>query len=446
MSQRRKKNLTIVRIPEILRVQMLEDLRRPHPYAAERVGFLYTRSQKLKANVVLVIATEYSPVRDLDYIKDPSVGAKIGSTAIRGAMQQMLERQEGCFHVHLHGHRGRPSPSPTDQQSLPGVADSLANVSAEQVTGFLILSQDDFYCQLRLPGRSRLSSPEQITGVGFPMKFHFDSVRRAPESAVFHRQSFLGQHAQTLFENIQIGIVGYGGGGSHIGQQFAHIGIKQPVVFDDDHIEASNLNRLVGGTWKDVLRKALKTSIARRIYKAIFPGAKIVTVNCRWQDAPSILHGCDIVVGCADTYAERQQLEAECRRYLIPYIDIGMDIHKSGDDISMSGQIMLSMPGGPCFWCYGFLTEEKLGREAAKYGDIGGRPQVVWPNGVLASTAVGVIVELITGWTGRKNEGIYLEYDGNTGKIADHIRTQFCDKVCSHYPIEICGPVHLKSL
>jgi len=425
---------------------MLEDLRRPHPFAAERVGFLYTRSTKLDDSTVLVIATEYVPVADVDYIKDHSVGAKIGSTAIRVAMQRMFEAKGGCFHVHLHDHRGKPSPSYTDQQSLPGVVESLGNISAGQAVGLLILGEDNFYCQVRVSDHTRLSSPMQVTGVGFPMKFHFTSTQKPSESGVFDRQSFLGSNAQTLFGNVRIGIVGYGGGGSHVGQQLAHIGIKQPVVFDVDYIEASNLNRLVGGTWKDVLKKCLKTSIAKRIYKAILPSASIVTVNSRWQDAPQQLHRCDIVVGCVDTYAERQQLEAECRRYLIPYIDIGMDIHKSVDEASMSGQIMLSMPGGPCFSCFGFLTEEKLGREAAKYGNVGGRPQVVWPNGVLASTAVGLAVELITGWTNRKDQSIYLEYDGNTGKIDDHIRRRFCDKACSHYPFIDAGSVRFEAL
>ncbi|HWJ30353.1 MAG TPA: ThiF family adenylyltransferase, partial [Flavisolibacter sp.] len=159
------------------------------------------------------------------------------------------------------------------------------------------------------------------------------------------------------------------------------------------------------------------------------------------------LHSCDIVVGCVDSYAERQQLEAECRRYLIPYIDIGMDVYKVEEEApAMSGQVMLTLPGSSCFWCYGFLTEEKLAKEAAKYGNVGGRPQVVWPNGILASTAVGILVDLITGWTNRNTSNIYLEYDGNLGTIKDHIRLRFCDKNCTHYPVAEAGPVRFATL
>jgi hypothetical protein len=38
----------------------------------------------------------------------------------------------------------------------------------------------------------------------------------------------------------------------------------------------------------------------------------------------------------------------------------------------------------------GLLTDEKLGGEAARYGNAGSRPQVVWPNGVLAPRPSGL--------------------------------------------------------
>ena len=65
----------------------------------------------------------------------------------------------------------------------------------------------------------------------------------------------------------------------------------------------------------------------------------------------------------------------------------------------MSGQIILSAPGGPCMFCMHFLTDEKIGREVANYGAAGGRPQVVWANGVLASTAVGIADQHPDRWT-----------------------------------------------
>src|SRR5439155_3730957 len=84
------------------------------------------------------------------------------------------------------------------------------------------------------------------------------------------------------------------------------------------------------------------------------------------------------------------------------------------------GQVILSMPGSACMTCLGFLNEANLAREAALYGDAGPRPQVVWPNGVLASTAVGIAVDLLTNWTRSLRGAVYLMYDGNAGTITPH--------------------------
>jgi hypothetical protein len=164
--------------------------------------------------------------------------------------------------------------------------------------------------------------------------------------------------------------------------------------------------------------------------------ARVQALPCRWQDRPELLRTCDLVIGCVDSFAERQELEACCRRYLIPYIDIGMDVHPAGDEPPvMAGQVILSMPGGPCMFCLGFLTEDNLAREAAKYGAVGGRPQVVWPNGVLASTAVGVAVDLLTDWTRSLRGPVYLSYRGNDGTVQPHVRLQYMRPgPCPHYP------------
>lgn len=430
-----------LRIPQSLHQQMLEDLRRKHPYAEERVGFLHTTSKRLADNTVLVIATEYVPVADENYIEDDRVGAKINSAAIRAAMQRSLEKKGGCFHVHLHDHRGQPGPSRTDKNGLPGVAESLANVAPAQANGFLILSQDSFYASVKIPGQKAFLQPDAVSVVGKPMLFSFTVEKRA-KNRVYDRQSFLGESAQFVFEHIRVGIIGYGGGGSHIGQQLAHIGLKNLVIFDDDQVEDTNLNRLIGAEFNDVQNATRKTAVAERVVKRIQPAAHVVRINSRWQDNPDWLQACDVVFGNVDSYAERQQAEAECRRYLIPYVDIGMDVYQIGDEPpAIAGQIILSLPGSPCLSCFGFLTEKKLAQEAANYGNAGGRPQVVWPNGVLASTAVGLFMNLVTNWTQDPETPDYLSYNGTTGTIQPHVRVQYLTSTeCIHFPIDQIGP------
>ncbi len=433
------------KIPKQIHLKMLGDLRRSHSFAYERVGFLFTTSKLLSDNTILVLAKDYSPVDDKNYIDDNKVGAKINSTAIRNAMQRVMENNEGCFHVHLHNHTGATYPSRTDEVGLPPVAKSFANVSPNQASGILILSEDSFYASVICPNEKKFITPELISVVGYPLNLCFPGAKMNARRKSLDRQSFLGVKSQHVFENIKVGIIGYGGGGSHIGQQLAHLGVKNILIFDDDKVEETNLNRLIGAWFSDVKKAVLKINVAKRIIKKILPSVQIVCINKRWQEKAELLQLCDVVFGSADTYAERQQLEAECRRYLIPLIDIGMDVHILDNAYEMSGQIILSMPGSPCMKCFGFLTDKKLALEAAKYGDVGGRPQVVWANGVLASTAVGAFVDLATGWTKTEDKLIYLSYGGNKGTLGNHIRLEYAEKICTHYTFDQLGvPVFKK--
>ncbi len=150
---------------------------------------------------------------------------------------------------------------------------------------------------------------------------------------------------------------------------------------------------------------------------------------------------CDVIVGAVDSYKEREQLERFARRHLIPYLDIGMDVHELGQNgFLISGQVIMSMPGGPCLRCCGLVTEERLAQEAQTYGTAGGRPQVVWPNGVIASTVVGLLAQIITPWHPKLSELVYLEYDGNKGTLRPSARMELLQgKSCPHHPADEVG-------
>ena len=135
-----------------------------------------------------------------------------------------------------------------------------------------------------------------------------------------------------------------------------------------------------------------------------------------------------------DSFSERDQLEKFCRRFLIPYIDIGMDVHAIGSEFVITGQVVLSMPGEHCMWCMGSLDEKSIAEEARRYGDAGFNPQVVWPNGVLASTAVGLFMQLITPWHQRHQQSVYLEYNGNSHTVAPSNRmSALAARDCPHF-------------
>jgi len=89
------------------------------------------------------------------------------------------------------------------------------------------------------------------------------------------RQSFLGDHSEKFLKATTAGVIGLSGGGSHVCQQLAHIGVGNYVIVDPQVIEDKNLNRLVGGTAADIEAGTTKVDIATRLIRAVRPDAHI---------------------------------------------------------------------------------------------------------------------------------------------------------------------------
>lgn len=252
----------------------------------------------------------------------------------------------------------------------------------------------------------------------------------------FSRQSFLGVNSQELFANLRVAIIGLGGGGSHIAQQLAHLGVGHFRLIDPDKIEASNLNRLVGGTQDDVDHKRSKVEIATRTILGIRPWAKVISRKAKWQEADDLIRDAHVLFGCVDGYQQRDYLETASRRFCLPYIDIGMDVTRLHDaSFAVAGQMIMTVPGNPCMRCLGFLTPDKLAQEENRYGDVGINPQVVWTNGMLASLAVGAFAKLFTPWFSAEESYTWLELDGNAQTVSRSEQPDYFPRVpvCPHH-------------
>jgi molybdopterin/thiamine biosynthesis adenylyltransferase len=256
------------------------------------------------------------------------------------------------------------------------------------------------------------------------------------------RQTFLGDDAPLRIDQAHVAVLGLGGGGSHIVQQLAHVGFRRFTICDPDVVEDTNLNRLIGATLADVTAKERKVNVAARMVRGLCADALLAPIDGRWEDHAELLRRVDIICGCLDGYGQRQRLEEFTRRYMIPLVDIGLHVHcVASHPPAMSGQVILSMPGGPCMTCLGYLNPVALAREGERYGDAGVRPQVVWANGALASAAVGIVGDLIAGWTDAPPP-IYLEYDGNAQTLVPPQRLKYVKVPCPHFPtdqIDTCG-------
>jgi hypothetical protein len=249
------------------------------------------------------------------------------------------------------------------------------------------------------------------------------------------RQSFLGAHSDDLLANTKIAIVGVSGGGSPIAQQAAHVGFGTTHLIDPDVAEEHHKHRLVGISSAAVRHRWNKVRVAERLMKRVHPEGNVVLHPKPWQEVHEVLRSCDLVFACLDGYLARDELERYLRRFDVPLIDIGMDVSQDGEEgYSIVGQAILSMPGRHCLRCFGFVRDELLKQEAARYGAAGERAQVIWPNSALASTAMGMAMQLLTPWRSALTTAPYLVYDGNTLIIAPSPRLEYLSTKCPHFP------------
>jgi hypothetical protein len=147
-----------------------EDLRCPHRFAHERVGFVSCRAAALPDHGILVLAESYHPVADEDYIDDNSIGALIGSAGIRKALQVGLSNNAGMFHIHIHEHLGVPRFSGIDLKESAKFVPDFFNVAPNMLHGAIVLSKNAATGLCWLTKDQLPVSFDEISFIGAPLR------------------------------------------------------------------------------------------------------------------------------------------------------------------------------------------------------------------------------------------------------------------------------------
>jgi len=145
------------------------DLRRPHPFAHERVGFI-AAGLATAYDTLLILAREYQPVRDDEYLDDPNVGAMMSAHAIRRARQWTMDERSAIFHVHTHGGRGLPGFSSVDFRENAKFIPNFVSVTPQCVHGAIVLSDTAAIGQVWLDRTSPAPFISAFSEVGLSMR------------------------------------------------------------------------------------------------------------------------------------------------------------------------------------------------------------------------------------------------------------------------------------
>ncbi len=144
-------------------------------------------------------------------------------------------------------------------------------------------------------------------------------------------------------------VLGAGGLGSPVALYLAGAGVGRITLVDDDHVDATNLQRQIAHTEQRL--GMAKVESARIAMQQINPHPRIRTVARRADAAllDELLADASVALDCSDNYATRHALNAACVRRGVPLV--------SGAAIGFDGQVGVfdTRPGeqgrGPCYAC-----------------------------------------------------------------------------------------------
>jgi hypothetical protein len=159
---------SIFRISQSLLETVRKDLLRPHPFAAERVGFLVCRFGWAPKGDLLILTASYIAVGEQDYVDNPRFGALLGPSGFSRIFGFAFQNDVGIFHIHVHHHRGRPGFSGIDRAEMAKYVPDFFNVRQRRPHGAIVASLDRLAGCIWMTPRSKGKPISEFQVIGSP--------------------------------------------------------------------------------------------------------------------------------------------------------------------------------------------------------------------------------------------------------------------------------------
>ncbi|WP_271575155.1 HesA/MoeB/ThiF family protein [Bradyrhizobium sp. CCBAU 11361] len=345
-------------------------------------------------------------------------------------LKQARQSSQCTFFCHTHPFDQFPSFSCVDDRGEAVLMPAVFARVPGGPHGTLVLGQEGFSGRV-YRAEEDIDALSEISEVSSVVKFFGIEAAKGTSEAFFDRNvRALGEQGQSLLRSLTIGIVGLGGTGSVIAQELAYLGVGKLVLIDDDVLEETNLNRVVGSGHADLGRS--KVAVSADAIRRSGIGAtetQAVEGSVLDQSAAAKLFECDFVFCCTDNHGSRMILNQIAYQYLLPTIDLGIRIDAEGGRIkAMAGRVQMLAPSLACLQCNGFLDPEMVRRDlmsdaeraADRYivGDAQPQPAVISLNSTVSSLAVTMFLAAVAGFPMRARHQNYVIGEGTVRGVA----------------------------
>lgn len=366
----------------------------------------------------------------VDYVPGQRGYRMLTASFVRDCVLKCADERLAYLAVHCHGGDRMVTFSSDDLASHERGYPALLDILAGPPVGGLVFAPRAVAGDIWVEVSQRLRL-ERIDVVGRLPERLFPQPPAVPPgvSTQWNRQVRLfGDAGQALLGQLKVAIVGAGGAGSLINEYLSRLGVGHLMVIDPDHIDPTNVPRVVGADRKDVRpwlthrrmpqfvrafgerRRTPKVAIAQRVALQANPNIVFEGVAGDISDpfVVSRLTDCDFIFLAADTMQARLVTNALVHQYLIPGIQVGakVDIDRvNGDVRDVFSVIRHLVPGESCLWCNQLINPTRLAEEATgpeqlrrqRYIDEIAAPSVITLNAVAAAHAVNDFLFAVTG-------------------------------------------------
>jgi molybdopterin/thiamine biosynthesis adenylyltransferase len=394
----------------------------------EEAGFLVCSIAR-RSGALTLLAREWHPIPSRFIRRDENGYVSSWPAELNSAAAARAITLGGTLVlIHSHGPTHSPELSRPDRRNAAELFPPLSRLLDRRPTGSVVLGEKAASGLFWQDG-AEIGELSKLVVVGAPIETWLPQRNAAtPIRARLARQNgALGVETDSLLASASVAVIGTSGGGSHACQQLAFVGIGRIVPIDDELVEQMNRGRMIGSEAPDV-DSEFKVDVMKRLIARIDSTIRVEPIPERFPSAATLgaLKSVDIVIACVDRFDVRAQINAFCRRNHLPLVDVGLNIHtdEEGKLRRADGQVIVVLPDGACMQCTPLLSDAVLEWEKRVRPpgydlnpDASGDPQVVSMNGTLASEAVNIVLDLITGFSAGARGAGWWQYDGRSGAL-----------------------------
>ncbi|MFE1744194.1 HesA/MoeB/ThiF family protein [Coleofasciculus sp. H7-2] len=351
-------------------------------------------------------------------------------------LETFLEKEQlDVVHIHTHSDRHKPEFSCVDDLYESAYAKFLSSHFKKKPRLISGVFDETFqHSQFRIWDRKGKSFESiNCTQSWFELT---QEANRDWTELMFARQQVFGEGVQKQLGELTVALIGCGGIGSIFAELLGRLGVKKWILIDPDRLESVNLNRLPAATQEMADQQWHKVHYVKHLIKRIYAtGSAVKAIPASIADAAARqeVAAADLIVVATDNHSSRQVAQELALAYMRPLVCLGthIDMQPNNTPRMYCRVTVPPLGGGWCLMCGNIINLHRAALEsaaneinhlAAKVGYVEGisNPAVFWLNSLCASTGVGIIHSMLSGFLNVDNglDWVY-EFPGSNWLKAD---------------------------